>query len=131
MIIPGQCLRTPSWTWANKVGSLEGLSSGLRTWICTNVAPASNAAWVLSTCSAGVMGTAGLSALRGTEPVMATATTTGLMLRLLSCHSYASPYQQERRHLLDIEEDSLPVSLKMDIERVHLGFLVKRALGNQ
>ncbi len=77
-IIPGQCLRTPSCTWANSAGSLEGVSSGLRTWMWTSVAPASNAAWVLSTCSAGVVGSAGLSALRGTEPVMATAITTGL-----------------------------------------------------
>jgi hypothetical protein len=40
------------------------------------VAPASNASWVLSICSAGVVGKAGLSRLRGTEPVMATAMTT-------------------------------------------------------
>ena len=36
------------------------------------VAPASNAAWVLSICSDTVMGTAGLSALVGNDPVMAT-----------------------------------------------------------
>ncbi len=80
-IMPGQWRRTPSCTWANSAGSLEGLSSGLRTWMCTRLAPASNAACVLSTCSAGVVGTAGLSALRGTEPVMATAITTGVMVR--------------------------------------------------
>jgi hypothetical protein len=32
-----------------------------------------------SICSAGVIGTAGLSRFRGTEPVMATAMTTGFM----------------------------------------------------
>ena len=75
--MPGQWRRTPSCTWANRAGSLDGLSSGLRTWMWTRVAPASKAAWVLSTCSVGVVGTAGLSALRGTDPVMATAMTTG------------------------------------------------------
>jgi len=35
------------------------------------------AACVLSICSAGVIGTAGLSFLRGTDPVIATETTTG------------------------------------------------------
>ncbi len=77
MIIPGQCLRMPSCTCANSAGSLDGLSSGLRTWMCTKEAPASNAACVLSTCSAGVVGTAGLSFFRGTDPVIATAMTTG------------------------------------------------------
>jgi len=35
-------------------------------------APASNAEWVYSTCSSMVIGTAGLFAFCGTEPVMAT-----------------------------------------------------------
>jgi hypothetical protein len=48
--------------------------------MCTSDAPASKAAWVLSTCSVGVTGTAGLSFFRGTEPVMATAITTGFMI---------------------------------------------------
>ncbi len=76
-IMPGQWRRTPSCTAAKRSGSEEGVSSSLRTWMCTSVAPASKAAWVLSTCSATVTGTAGLSFLRGTEPVMATATTQG------------------------------------------------------
>ena len=46
----------------------------------TSDAPASKASCVDSTCSATVIGTAGLSAFRGTEPVIATASTTGLML---------------------------------------------------
>src|SRR3954452_12348912 len=79
-IIPGQCRRTPSCTWANRAGSEAGLSSGLRTWMCTSEAPASYASRVLSTCSAGVVGTAGLSFLRGTDPVIATAMTTGSMV---------------------------------------------------
>src|SRR5271163_3293093 len=48
------------------------------------VAPASNARWVDSICSAGVVGNAGLSFLRGTEPVIATATTTGRMASSLA-----------------------------------------------
>src|SRR5712692_10121991 len=47
----------------------------------TSEAPASNASCVDSICSAVVIGTAGLSRLRGTEPVIATAMTTGLMVR--------------------------------------------------
>jgi hypothetical protein len=47
--------------------------------MCTSDAPASKASCVDSICSAGVTGTAGLSFLRGTEPVMATAITTGFM----------------------------------------------------
>jgi hypothetical protein len=35
-------------------------------------APASKASWVLSICSDTLIGTAGLSDLRGREPVMAT-----------------------------------------------------------
>src|SRR5438552_15729588 len=56
--------------------------------MCTSDAPASKASWVDSTCSGTVTGTAGLSFLRGTEPVIATAMTTGLMrtsLRSCSC----------------------------------------------
>ncbi len=40
-IMPGQCLRTPSCTAAKRSGSDEELSSSLRTWIWTSVAPAS------------------------------------------------------------------------------------------
>ena len=47
--------------------------------MCAIVAPASKAWRVDSICSAGVVGTAGLSFLRGTEPVIATVTTTGRM----------------------------------------------------
>src|SRR6478672_3171878 len=47
--------------------------------MCARVAPASKASLVLSICSVGVIGTAGLSFLRGTEPVIATVTTTGVM----------------------------------------------------
>src|SRR4051794_35150895 len=77
-IIPGQCLLIPSWTWANSLGSEDEDSSGLRTWICAMVAPASKASWVDSICSDGVTGNAGLSFFRGTEPVIATVITTGL-----------------------------------------------------
>src|SRR6478736_2563173 len=79
----GQCLRMPAWTAANRSGSEDGLSSSLRTWMCTSEAPASKASCVESICSAGVTGSAGLSFFRGTEPVMATAMTTGFMERFL------------------------------------------------
>src|SRR3954447_14764383 len=72
----------PSWTWANRLGSEDDDSSGLRTWMWTSEAPASNASWVDSICSDGVTGSAGLSFLRGTEPVMATVITMGLAMSL-------------------------------------------------
>src|SRR5215207_11222789 len=81
--MPGQCLRMPSWTAPNRSGLEDGVSSSLRTWMCTSEAPASNASWVDSICSAVEIGTAGLSFLRGTEPVMATAMTTGFIAKSL------------------------------------------------
>src|SRR3954470_21909301 len=74
----------PSWTCANRLGSEDDDSSGLRTWMWTSEAPASNASWVDSICSDTVTGSAGLSFLRGTEPVIATAMTTGLMANILT-----------------------------------------------
>src|SRR6476660_1864666 len=78
-IMPGQWVRMPLHTLPKRSGSEEGVSSSLRTWICARVAPASKASLVLSICSVGVIGTARLSFLRGTEPVIATVTTTGVM----------------------------------------------------
>ena len=72
MIMPGQCFSTPSFRRANFSGSEDGVSSSFRTWAWTMVAPASKASWVDSTCSVTVIGTAGLSAFFGSEPVMAT-----------------------------------------------------------
>ena len=72
VMMPRQCLRMPSSTCAKRSGAEVGDSSSLRTCRCTSVAPASKAACVDSTCSATVIGTAGLSFLRGSEPVMAT-----------------------------------------------------------
>ncbi len=83
-IMPGQCLTMPSCTCANKAGSELGLSSGLRTWICATVAPASNASWVDSICSLGVTGTAGVSALRGMAPVIATVMMAGTVMGMFS-----------------------------------------------
>ena len=77
MIILGQCLMIPSCTCANSSGSELGLSSGLRTWICATEAPASKASCVDLICSLGVTGTAGVSALRGIAPVMATVMMAG------------------------------------------------------
>src|SRR6185437_3252441 len=79
-IMPGQCLRTPSCTRPYSSGSELGDSSGLRTWTCTSDAPASKASCVDSICSPVVTGTAGLSFLRGCEPVMATQMITGWVM---------------------------------------------------
>src|SRR6056297_1077357 len=76
--MPGQCFSNPSLSSAKRSGSLDGVSSSLRTWQCAIDAPASKAACVLSTCSATVIGTAGLLALVGSEPVMATQMMQGL-----------------------------------------------------
>src|SRR5690348_492370 len=65
--------------------------------MCTSEAPASYAWWVLSTCSDGVTGTAGLFFLRGTEPVMATATIIGCIESSLNS---------------DVQKHRLPTSLR-------------------
>ena len=62
----------PSSTAAKRSGAEVGVPSSLRTCRWTSVAPASNAAWVDSTCSATLIGTAGLSAFFGSDPVIAT-----------------------------------------------------------
>src|SRR5437762_1907740 len=72
MIMPGQCLRSPSLRAAKRSGSEVGVWSSLRTCTCAMAAPASKASCVDSICSETVIGTAGLSSLRGTDPVMAT-----------------------------------------------------------
>ena len=79
-MMSGQCLRIPSCTWAKSSGSELGLSSGLRTWMCTSAAPASYAAWVDSICSLTVTGNPGQSFLRGTDPVMATEMMAGVVM---------------------------------------------------
>ena len=71
MIIPGQCFSSPSFRPANFSGSDQGDSSELRTWQCAMVAPALKACCVDSTCSETEIGTAGLSTLGGSEPVIA------------------------------------------------------------
>src|SRR5262245_11457376 len=80
MIMPGQCLTMPSCTCANSAGLELGVSSRLRTWICATLAPASNASCVDSICSLGVTGTAGVSALRGIAPVIATVIIAGVVM---------------------------------------------------
>src|SRR6056297_2955736 len=80
--MPGQCFSKPSLSNAKRSGSLDGVSSSLRTWQCAIDAPASKAACVLATCSATVIGTAGLLALVGTEPVMATQRIQGFVMVL-------------------------------------------------
>src|SRR3954463_14353975 len=77
----GQCFLIPACTRAKRSGSEDGVSSSFRTWMWASVAPASKAWYVDSICSDGRIGTAGLSFLRGTEPVMGTATTTGFILQ--------------------------------------------------
>src|SRR5579862_2196964 len=78
-MMPGHSERIAFCTWAKSAGSEEGVSSALRTWMWASEAPASNASRMDSICSAGVIGTAGLSRFLGTDPVMATAITTGFM----------------------------------------------------
>jgi hypothetical protein len=80
MIMPGQCLSIPSFRRANLSGSEEGVWSSLRTWAWTIVAPASKASCVDSTCSDTVIGTAGLLALVGRLPVMATQMMQGVVI---------------------------------------------------
>lgn len=65
------------------------------------LAPASNAACVLSICSEMVTGTAGLSAYVGTEPVIATQIMQGLVMG-------AS----------DVKENGLIRALKVNVETV-------------
>src|SRR3954471_4181209 len=100
-IIPGQCFRRPSMSRPNFSGSEDGVSSSFLTWRWASVAPASKAACVDSTCSATVIGTAGLSLLRGREPVIATVMTQGKGS--------------------DIEEHRLVVALEADVEAVDGG----------
>src|SRR3954470_21740697 len=111
-IMPGQCWRRPSCSPANFSGSEEEPWSSLRTWRCARVAPASNASWVDSTCSAMVIGTAGLFSFRGREPVIATVMMHGLRS--------------------DIEEHRLLLALKVHrepIDRLFLPLLKTRQQG--
>src|SRR5688572_28524577 len=80
MIMPGQCFRMPACTSRNRLMSELDLPSRSRTWMCTRLAPASNASWVLSTCSAGWIGTAGFCALLGWLPVTATLMIAGVLM---------------------------------------------------
>lgn len=52
--------------------------------MATSVAPASKASCVDSICSAAVIGTAGLSAFFGSEPVIAQVMTQGVVMLVLS-----------------------------------------------
>ncbi len=89
-IIPGQCRSIPAFSSANRSGSDVGEPSSFLTWQWAMVAPASKASWVDSTCSATVIGTAGLSAFCGTEPVMATQMMQGFGHRAISSRMVAS-----------------------------------------
>src|SRR5688572_4256551 len=80
MIMPGQCLRMPACTSRNRLMSELDLPSRSRTWRCTRLAPASKASCVLSTCSAGWIGTAGFCALLGWLPVIATVMIAGVLM---------------------------------------------------
>src|SRR5687767_4336578 len=80
IIMPGQCLRMPACTSRNRLMSELDLPSRSRTWMCTRLAPASNASCVLSTCSAGWIGTAGFCALLGWLPVIATVMIAGVLM---------------------------------------------------
>src|SRR6266480_2224977 len=82
-MIPGQCCLIPSSTLAKRSGAELGVPSSLRTCRCTSVAPASKASCVDSICSDAAIGTAGLSFLPGTEPVIATVMMQGFVMAIL------------------------------------------------
>ncbi len=82
-MIPGQCCLIPSSTFAKRSGAELGVPSSLRTCRCTSVAPASKASCVDSICSDAAIGTAGLSFLPGTEPVIATVMMQGFVTAIL------------------------------------------------
>src|SRR5918992_3774567 len=105
--MPGQYFLIPSINRAKRSGSEVGVPLSLRTWQCASVAPASNASCVDSICSATVMGTAGLSFLLGSDPVMATVITQGSDM---SPPGWCS--------ISDVEKDRLVRSLHMNVEAV-------------
>lgn len=76
---PGQCFSSPCFSRAKHSGSELGLPSSSRTWQWAMAAPASNASCADSICSGTEIGTAGLSALVGSDPVMATQMMQGLL----------------------------------------------------
>src|SRR5918993_2417992 len=85
--------------------------------MCTKLAPASYASCVDSICSDGVIGTAGLSRLRGTDPVIATAITTGFIVRPQSTS--------------DIKKDGFALALKIDVEHIDDVSALLFAMGDQ
>src|SRR4051794_6696653 len=80
----------------------------------TSEAPTSNASWVDTICSDTVTGSAGLSFLRGTEPVIATAMTTGFMANILPLLRVAVPPGGHGHLLSRAERDS--TRFTMDLE---------------
>src|SRR3569623_1672403 len=80
MIMPGQCFLSPSTSRPKRSGPDVVVPSSFRTWQCASDAPASSEACVDSTCSATVIGTAGLSFLVGTDPVIATVMMQGVVM---------------------------------------------------
>src|SRR3954453_4254856 len=112
VIMPGACLRMPSRTCAKRSGADVGVPSSLGTWRWTSVAPASKAACVDSICSATLIGTAGLSAFFGSEPVIATEMMQGVVDMIAS----------------DVEEDGFVVALQADVEAVDRGAAVELAV---
>src|SRR6056297_1123422 len=101
-IMPGQCRSSPSFSRAKRSGSEVGRPSSSRTWQWAMLAPASNASCALSICSGIVTGTAGLSALVGTEPVIATQMMQGLVMVGAS----------------HVEEYGFGIALKADVEMI-------------
>src|SRR5947208_3322787 len=126
-IIPGQCLRTPSWMRANFSGSEPEDSSGSRTWMCTSEAPASKASCVDSICSDGVTGTAGLSFFLGTAPVIATVMMTGWAI-----FDYCSAFPPRAMILRARARTDLPgPAADRRAHQVHLAFLGVPAEGGR
>ena len=85
------------------------------------LAPASKASWVLSTCSATVMGTAGLSVFCGTLPVIATQMMQGFCV--------ASDIE-EHRFLFTLHGDVEPISPLCDGPRHQGGAAMRGHAGD-
>src|SRR5438105_11069286 len=104
-MMPGQCCLIPSNTFAKRSGAQLGVPWSLTTCRCTSVAPASKASCVDSICSDAAIGTAGLSFLPGTEPVIATVMMQGFVMAILQsrCGNRPSFRTRGNRDLDEIE----------------------------
>lgn len=80
--MPGQCFSMPSLAPRKMSGSELEPPSESRACMCTSAAPAAKASCVLSIISGTEIGTAGVSDLRGTEPLIATVMMQAVVMRV-------------------------------------------------